>query len=247
MYVLITEGSGWYHDFEGRVFEVNKVSHDEKVYYVDPEGLPTGRRYVKFDEGKEIDLPSDVTVDNDTGYLTYAGEEHSLVRRQAEVGDLVLITYFDWESIAEIREVDRMGNYALDDFYLDEGIGGENFLDSRTDLYYVLVPAGEEEEEAEFEPMETLPEIEEGTPGLRPELTDFVNHPDHYTTGRFEVIEMIEEITKGYDDSFVAYNIGNVQKYIARAPHKGKLIEDLEKARKYLDFAIDYLEGDVDA
>lgn len=75
---------------------------------------------------------------------------------------------------------------------------------------------------------------------------DFVNHPSHYTTGKFEVIEIIEEITKGYEDPFVAYCVGSSQKYIARAPHKGKLTEDLEKAAKYIEFALDHIRGDAE-
>jgi hypothetical protein len=72
---------------------------------------------------------------------------------------------------------------------------------------------------------------------------DMVNHPSHYTYGKFEVIEIIEEVTKAYDDAFMGYCIGNAQKYIARAPHKGTKKQDLEKARKYLEFALEYLEG----
>jgi Protein of unknwon function (DUF3310) len=70
---------------------------------------------------------------------------------------------------------------------------------------------------------------------------DMVNHPNHYTYGKFEVIEIIEEVTKAYDDAYMGYCIGNAQKYIARAPHKGTKKQDLEKARKYLEFAIDHL------
>ena len=33
-------------------------------------------------------------------------------------------------------------------------------------------------------------------------------------------------------------HIGNVLKYIARAPHKGNYIEDLEKAENYLHRAL---------
>jgi hypothetical protein len=78
------------------------------------------------------------------------------------------------------------------------------------------------------------------TPGKATDV-DMVNHPNHYTTGKFETIEIIEAVTSGYEDPFVSYNVGNTQKYIARAPFKGKQLEDLKKARKYLDFAIDHL------
>lgn len=69
--------------------------------------------------------------------------------------------------------------------------------------------------------------------------TDVVNHPSHYTQGKFEVIEVIEEITGGYSDGYVAYCVGNTIKYLARAPYKHDTpLEDLKKAQKYLEFAI---------
>lgn len=71
-----------------------------------------------------------------------------------------------------------------------------------------------------------------------------VNHPSHYKSGRFETIEMIEEITKGYDDGFVAHCVGTSVKYLSRAPFKHESpTEDLRKSEQYLRFAIEHLEG----
>lgn len=66
---------------------------------------------------------------------------------------------------------------------------------------------------------------------LRPPQPDAVNHPPHYKIGGIETIDFIE--AKGLD-----YNLGNVVKYITRADHKGNKLQDLEKARWYLDRAI---------
>lgn len=58
------------------------------------------------------------------------------------------------------------------------------------------------------------------------ELTDDkVNHPSHYTSGKIEVIDFIE-------DQKLDYHRGNAIKYICRAgkKDKSKEIEDLEKA-----------------
>ena len=60
---------------------------------------------------------------------------------------------------------------------------------------------------------------------------DAVNHPPHYMAGGIETIDFIE--AKGLD-----YNLGNVVKYVTRADHKGNKLQDLEKARWYLDRAI---------
>ncbi len=57
---------------------------------------------------------------------------------------------------------------------------------------------------------------------------DMVNHPPHYTVGGIETIDFIE--AKQF-----SYNLGNVVKYLTRADHKGNHLEDLMKARWYLD------------
>lgn len=41
----------------------------------------------------------------------------------------------------------------------------------------------------------------------------------------------------------LGFHLGNVLKYIVRAPHKGSEIRDLKKARWYLDRWIAVLEG----
>jgi hypothetical protein len=63
---------------------------------------------------------------------------------------------------------------------------------------------------------------------------DLVNHPPHYKQGRFETIDIIEDIAHSYMAAVPAYLVGNVVKYIARAPHKGAYLQDLKKAQWYL-------------
>lgn len=76
------------------------------------------------------------------------------------------------------------------------------------------------------------------------EPSDPVHHPSHYKQGRFETIEIIEEVAKGYDNGYVAYCVGNSLKYLSRAPFKHETpIEDLRKAATYLDFAIKAYEA----
>ena len=70
---------------------------------------------------------------------------------------------------------------------------------------------------------------------------DMVNHPSHYQseTG-LEVIDVIEAFTfdlKGIE----AVCTGNALKYLCRWPHKNGL-EDLKKARWYLDRLIKHVE-----
>lgn len=67
---------------------------------------------------------------------------------------------------------------------------------------------------------------------------DPVDHPPHYTRSNFEPIDVIEDWQLGFC-------LGNTVKYIARAGHKdpAKTVEDLKKARWYLDRYIAQLEG----
>lgn len=59
-------------------------------------------------------------------------------------------------------------------------------------------------------------------------MSDPVNQPPHYTFSAIEPITVIEAWGLGFC-------LGNTVKYIARAEHKNSLLEDLKKARWYLD------------
>ena len=75
---------------------------------------------------------------------------------------------------------------------------------------------------------------------------DTINSPAHYTNAKFETIEIIEEITQGYEDGYVAYCVGNALKYLSRAPYKHEEpTEDLRKAGKYIAFAIEHLSKEL--
>lgn len=61
-------------------------------------------------------------------------------------------------------------------------------------------------------------------------MNDSVNHPQHYTDGKIEVIEYIE-------DKKLDFCLGNAVKYISRAgkKDKNKFVEDLKKAIWYIE------------
>jgi len=69
---------------------------------------------------------------------------------------------------------------------------------------------------------------------------DNINHPSHYTQGKIECIDAIEESTKGLL-GIAAVCVANVIKYIWRYKFKNGT-EDLKKARWYLDKLIDHEE-----
>lgn len=66
--------------------------------------------------------------------------------------------------------------------------------------------------------------------------SELIKHPSHYTAGRkYEPKDVIR-------DWELNFNLGSAVKYISRAGRKGDKIEDLEKARQFLDFEIEALK-----
>ena len=59
-------------------------------------------------------------------------------------------------------------------------------------------------------------------------MTDNVNHPDHYARYRFECEP--KDLTK-----FLPHPLASAIEYIIRAPFKGSELEDLKKARFWLE------------
>ena len=62
-----------------------------------------------------------------------------------------------------------------------------------------------------------------------------VSHPSHYNVGTIEVIDFI-------DDWALSFSLGNVVKYVCRARYKGVELEDLEKAKWYLEREIERIK-----
>lgn len=79
-------------------------------------------------------------------------------------------------------------------------------------------------------------EIDVNAPECPPTRVDMVNQPPHYRAGdTYETIRVIEAWNLGF-------NLGNAVKYISRWQSKGG-VEDLKKARWYLDREISKLGG----
>ena len=73
-------------------------------------------------------------------------------------------------------------------------------------------------------------------------MNDPVNRPTHYTTGKIEVIDFIE-------DKKLGFHLGNAVKYIARAVKKDpeKTSEALDKAIWYIQRYIKSIWGETEA
>ena len=70
-------------------------------------------------------------------------------------------------------------------------------------------------------------------------MSDPVNHPDHYTNGKQEVISVLENTLS--DIQFQGYLKGNILKYLLRYDHISiePKYQSLEKAEWYLKILIE--------
>lgn len=74
-------------------------------------------------------------------------------------------------------------------------------------------------------------------------MEDVVNQPSHYAQDEIECIDVILQQSK-YVPSNQAFLMGQVFKYLWRYYLKGKPLEDLQKARWYLNKLIALFEVD---
>lgn len=70
---------------------------------------------------------------------------------------------------------------------------------------------------------------------------DVVNKPAHYQYGTIECIDYMKDNMPL--EAFKGYLEGNAKKYLHRWRYKGKPVEDLKKARWYLDRLIQETES----
>lgn len=69
--------------------------------------------------------------------------------------------------------------------------------------------------------------------------SDKINHPEHYTHGAVESIDLIESLGHGK-----GFCYGSVLKYLYRAEHKGDEAENLKKAAWYINRRLRQIESD---
>jgi hypothetical protein len=71
-------------------------------------------------------------------------------------------------------------------------------------------------------------------------MSDIINNPPHYGDGSIECIEYMKDNMDFM--MFMGYLEGNTKKYLHRYRHKGKPLEDLKKAKWYLNRLIEEME-----
>lgn len=64
---------------------------------------------------------------------------------------------------------------------------------------------------------------------------NIISHPSHYCYSKYEPKDVIR-------DWGLNFNLGSTVKYIARAGRKDDIIQDLKKAKQFLEFEIEALE-----
>ena len=113
--------------------------------------------------------------------------------------------------------------------------------------FYAKAPISAEEFEKQLKALlpqklalEPLPKEDRAIKMLESSKPDNVNHPKHYCKGGLECIQVIKaQLTP---EQNTGYLYGNVLKYMWRWPEKNGL-EDLRKAKHYLEWLIKSLEG----
>lgn len=74
---------------------------------------------------------------------------------------------------------------------------------------------------------------------------DLVNHPSHYTYGRTEVIDVLEDAVTYAPDPVAAGLQWQTLKYLLRLWHKGLPLQDARKAQWYLNRLIKRLDSET--
>lgn len=154
-----------------------------------------------------------------------------------KAGDRVHVTRLDGEKVDFYATLTNFGSYGERADLVNctnkslEGVGmylpnDEDFGPDKTD-YYTLATDEEDSEE---------PVIQRTT-----DTHDPVNKPSHYMLGDIEVKDIIAIVANKYHKGSVAHNVASALEYQMRAPEKNGL-EDIKKARKCLDFAIENWE-----
>ncbi len=96
-------------------------------------------------------------------------------------------------------------------------------------------------------PMQDIHYLKEGN--MTGSSTDMVNHPPHYASSKIECIDAMEAMT-GQNRDYKTFLTGHMMylwqvifKYIWRFPYKENPVEDLKKAKFYLERLINRLEN----
>lgn len=152
-------------------------------------------------------------------------------------GDRVHVTRFDGENVdfyatlKEIKSYKSIITNCTEKEYNGEFVWKPEEHDFGDEDYYTLAT---DEEDTEEPVIQRINDMYNDT-------HDPVNKPSHYMLGDIEVKDIIAIVADKYHKGSVAHNVASALEYQMRAPEKNGL-EDIKKARKCLDFAIENWE-----
>jgi len=133
-----------------------------------------------------------------------------------------------------MQKQNKANGYSPLDMKIGVEVGGLTLTKNKEDAYR-WVRNGSLEEAKEQGWLTEATGVFDATPAIITTQSDMVNHPPHYTVGGVETIDFIE--AKGLN-----YHLGQVIKYVSRAGKKGDALQDLQKARWYLNREIARVE-----
>ncbi|MEX5936943.1 DUF3310 domain-containing protein [Mammaliicoccus sciuri] len=168
-----------------------------------------------------------------------AGDRVHVTRLNGEKVDFYA-TLSGFDSYYETAELVNCTNRTLEgeDVYLphDEDFGPDK------DDYYTLATDEEDTEQPVIQRVEHINKaIRDSEKYIEKVKHDPVNKPSHYMLGDIEVKDIIAIVADKYHKGSVAHNVASALEYQMRAPEKNGL-EDIKKARKCLEFAIENWE-----
>ena len=203
----------------------NRIIYDSNpVFLVNREDIKDIKSEYNFDYvGKPAETKALIT---DVSMKETLDMKVVLVERGWEMPELGKDKKFWYITPDELTETDKDRGIINENPVLEVDTKDLQYLSEHFDFNIISKNINGETEQPELEP-----------------ASDMVNHPSHYadTDLPAEVIDIIEPTIKNYP-SEVGYHIGNVIKYLLRAPYKNNLKEDVEKAEFYLKRAKDILE-----
>lgn len=97
-----------------------------------------------------------------------------------------------------------------------------------------------ETEQVEIKKTESKNSIGQAEP--QEKKVDMINHPPHYTKGKYETIDVIMDVTQHLGGR-EGYLVGNIIKYLSRYYFKNG-IEDIEKAQWYLNKLLEVVKSE---
>lgn len=159
-------------------------------------------------------------------------------------GDRVCI--LDYVNVDEVAMSVREKLKLIDEKQEEHSVPPKN-VEVKTTLY-AKAPISAEELEKQLKALlpkklalEPLPKEDRAIKMPESSKPDNVNQPAHYLKGGMECIDVIKAVTSDLSGAD-AYYVGNIIKYVWRYNNKNG-IEDLRKAKHYLEWLIKSLEG----